>query len=416
MVTKTKLRIFSWGLYDFANSLVMANFILYFSQWLVIDNKISDAWYVFSLAFATLLLMITAPFLGVYSDKTNTRMKFIIPLTIVMGLSTIVLGFVASGSLPFVLKIGLSIFLAVVIQYTFLLSLVFYDTLIPILVKQKEYGKISGFGNSMDGLGFLTGLFLTFPLISGAITLYGTPGRSQAFIPAGIFFLLFAFPMMYLLRNTDKKVIEKKNLFLSFSLSTYKKLLQNKKLLLFILAFHFVSDAILTINAVFPLYYQQVFHFTDLQKILLTTFSIAFIISGSFVFGKLSDIYSVEKLLLLITCLLIISLSLLPLLNPGIVLYLFLALFSIGWGGFYAIARTWLLKFAPTKNRTEFLSMFTISRRSAALIGPLLWGIGIALFASFGDDSYRITVYFLVCLLLVGLLFFLMLRKKKPQL
>ena len=34
--------IFLWTLYDFANSIVTIVFFLYFSEWLVIDNGVSD--------------------------------------------------------------------------------------------------------------------------------------------------------------------------------------------------------------------------------------------------------------------------------------------------------------------------------------------------------------------------------------
>ena len=33
-----------WTLYDFANSIVVVVFFLYFSQWLVVDKGVSDFW------------------------------------------------------------------------------------------------------------------------------------------------------------------------------------------------------------------------------------------------------------------------------------------------------------------------------------------------------------------------------------
>ncbi len=38
-------RLVLWSLYDFANSIVMIVFFLYYSQWLVVDRGVSDFWF-----------------------------------------------------------------------------------------------------------------------------------------------------------------------------------------------------------------------------------------------------------------------------------------------------------------------------------------------------------------------------------
>ncbi|MFI5240944.1 MAG: MFS transporter, partial [Microgenomates group bacterium] len=87
-------KIFYWGLYDFANSLISGSFTLYFSQWLIIDNKLEDIWYSSAIAVSTLILIITAPLFGSYSDRTQRRMRLINPLTIIMAIGTLLVGFI----------------------------------------------------------------------------------------------------------------------------------------------------------------------------------------------------------------------------------------------------------------------------------------------------------------------------------
>lgn len=64
-----KKNLFLRSLYDFANSFVFINFLLYFSQWLVIDGGMSDFRYNVTFAIATLILLFSAPKLASYTDK-----------------------------------------------------------------------------------------------------------------------------------------------------------------------------------------------------------------------------------------------------------------------------------------------------------------------------------------------------------
>ncbi|MBI3342696.1 hypothetical protein HY032_00885 [Candidatus Gottesmanbacteria bacterium] len=162
-------KIFSWGLYDFANSIIIANLTLYFSQWIVIDNQIDDFWYGLTLSLSTVFLIITAPFFGALSDRTQKRMRYIIPISIGMTVGTVLLGIIGASSLSVLTRIVITLVLALLIQYLFQLSLVFYDTLLPSLTSRIHFGKISGFGEGMGNLGFLVGIFLTLPLVNGKI-------------------------------------------------------------------------------------------------------------------------------------------------------------------------------------------------------------------------------------------------------
>ncbi len=274
-------KIFFWSLYDFANSIIIANLTLYLSQWVVVDNDFQDIWYASSLIISTLLLILTAPFFGSYSDRTQKRMRLIIPLTLVIGITTILLGVVGASSLSPFPKVLIVLSLSIIIQYAYQLSLVFYDTLLPLLTTRQNYGKISGFGDGMGNLGFLLGLFVTYPFINGKITLFGESGRIQAFVPSGILFLLLAIPMLISLRDSPNLNKSKEVFNYSQMLSGLKELLRNKSILWFLVAFYFISDAVLTIQSFFPIYFQQALNFTDFQKLIAISLVLIFIVIGS---------------------------------------------------------------------------------------------------------------------------------------
>src|SRR3989338_6502940 len=70
---QNKRNILLWILYDFANSLVSVVFFLYFAQWIVIEQGISD--FAFNLTFtvSALLLLLTVPLTGSLLDKSLRR-------------------------------------------------------------------------------------------------------------------------------------------------------------------------------------------------------------------------------------------------------------------------------------------------------------------------------------------------------
>ena len=59
-----KKKLLLWSLYDFANSIVFVNFLLYFGTWMVVDGGLSDIGYNAIFAIATLTLLFSAPVLA----------------------------------------------------------------------------------------------------------------------------------------------------------------------------------------------------------------------------------------------------------------------------------------------------------------------------------------------------------------
>src|SRR3990167_393366 len=96
--------VFLWGLYDLANTpLIAAIGGLYLAQWVVLDNHLDDIWYggVFTLVTVFILL-------------------------IAGGL----LGLVAASSLPSFTRVILVLVLFFIIQYVYQVSLISYNSLL----------------------------------------------------------------------------------------------------------------------------------------------------------------------------------------------------------------------------------------------------------------------------------------------
>src|SRR3989338_8584659 len=77
-----KKNIFFWTLYDFANSIFVIVFFLYFSQWLVIDKGVSDFWFNMIFTIVSIMFLFTAPILGSMADKNGKQQDYLNWITV----------------------------------------------------------------------------------------------------------------------------------------------------------------------------------------------------------------------------------------------------------------------------------------------------------------------------------------------
>jgi len=74
-------KTFFWAVYDFANSIVLITFFVYFADWLVVDKGVSDFWYNMLYTLGTLLLLLTAPVFGARADKYKVQKRYLLVVT-----------------------------------------------------------------------------------------------------------------------------------------------------------------------------------------------------------------------------------------------------------------------------------------------------------------------------------------------
>lgn len=118
--------------------------------------------------------------------------------------------------------------------------------------------------------------------------------------------------------------------------------------------------------------------------------------------GKLSDRHGLKRTLIITTAILTVLLAIFPLVTKSVHVYAILPVIGIFWGGFYAISRALLTKLSPPERRSEFFSLYTIFRRFASVVGPLLWGITVLVLSPLGSGKYRVSIYPLIALMILG--------------
>lgn len=413
-----KKNIFLWALYDFANTpLVFAIGGLYLGQWIVLDNHFDDIWYGGTFALSSILLLLTAPFWGAWSDKIGKRMPFITRMTIILIFFGVMLAVITTSSFALIHKVIMTLILFLIIQYVYQLSLVLYNTLLLRLSTPKTRGKISGLGEVFNQIGYLLTPIILLPFATGKITLIGESGRAQVFLPATLLLMLFGLPMVFWFRESKTKGQKENSDFKAISRKTIQGLKylirKNKNVTIFLIAFMFISDALLTANLYFAIFMDQIYKISDTQKVIIVILLQIFTIISAYLLGKISDAYGIKKIIVLACISMIISFLLIVILSNIWALYLFTPILGIGWGGFYVMARALLVKLSPVSSLGEYFGFYSTFQRFASIIGPLMWGGVTLVLRDYGVIKYRIAGLSLIFLMAIGTLLLTRVREER---
>lgn len=396
--------IFLWALYDFANSFVYIAFLLYFSQWIVADQNISDLWFNLSFAIASILLLLTAPFVGV---KLDEKWKNISCLKI----TTLAIVFFYSLTAFFAIKDSAATALVffTVGQFFFALSFAFYTPLINAISTSNNRGVVSGLGLVGNFTGNIAGLLLAAPFASGKINLFGGLDRAETIAPAIMAFIIFSLPLLLFFKEPrvkEKEVSMTKN-YLHKAISIF----QNRNILIFLVAFALFNGAILTFISNAPIILERVWGIADNAKTYAVMAVIMASAVGSFIFGRLADRFGKKiTLIYILTGWIILLLLIAIMLN----LYYFILWIITGGlliGGVMAVSRALMADLTTDKDRNLGFSYFNVIERTSIIIGPIIWGAIVSGLASFGAVRYQIALMAMAALIFTGLIFLIRLKK-----
>src|SRR3989344_13986 len=394
----------AWLLYDFANSIVIVVFFLYFSQWLVVDRGVPDIWYNLIFTGSSILLILTSPILGIISDKKQQRMPLLRFSTVLMFVCLAVVSLLALfGSLSAKITYAIVGFYLLA-SYFYQLSFSFYNPLLDEVAPQEKRGLISGLGQSANWLGSIFGLGVSLPLITGAIYLFGNSGRPQTFLPATILFFLLALPSLIILKDPNPVKI-KINIFSEYKtyFASLKEMFRIPGVGRYLLAFFFFNDALLTVQNNFPIYLEQVFNVSDKIKSILLGSTLVFSVIGAFLGGFIADKLGHKKtLLIILTSWLVVF----PLLGTIKIFPIFCALtvcLGFLYGATWSVTRAVMVDLTPKQNLNHAFSYYTLAERFATFVGPVTWGLITSLLIHRGPVRYQFAFVSMTIFVAIGL-------------
>ena len=309
----------------------------------------------------------------------------------------------------------------------------FYNSLLYSVSDGSQARFVSGIGVAFGYVGSVVGMIIVLPFVTGEISIpyLSSGGFTSSFLPTAILFILFSLPLFYWVK--EKENIKKYKInFVNAYEEVWEGIRETKKypgVLRFLIADYFFEDAVTTVILNIGLYCSIVIGF---EESMITTFLIISTISaviGSFIIGKLSQNFSLKKMLNIIIVGWIVSLLIFIVTDNEAVIWVIGSFVGILLGGLWTTSRPMLAELVPRDELGRFYGLFALSGRAAAVVGPLIWttilyffdaqrflGQLLAEWLNLDQDSaekmpYKLGILSLVFMMVIGLYIF----RKVPE-
>jgi len=380
MKINRKLTIFSWSMYDFANTIFAMNVIsLYFALWVTVDMKGEDILYSLALSGSMLLAAVSSPIMGAISDRLGRRMPFLICFTLICCAFTALIGLVN--------KLVLGLLFFTIANFCYQTAAIFYNALLPEISDKGQTGRVSGYGVSLGYCGTIAGLLLVRPFVLRY-------GRQAAFIPTAILFLLFSLPCFLFVKDRLVERIDKFGIRIIDSFKkvkeTFKHIREYPALFNFLIAAFIALNAINTLIVFMSVYTKKVMGFTDPEIIAFYIISTIFAILGSFVTGFITDRFGSKRILSIVLGLWCISILLVVISFSKTAFWAVGPLIGICLGATWTSARALVVDLSPPQMVGEVFGFYGLVGKSASIVGPLIWGVCVWGFGFLGILKYQI--------------------------
>ncbi|HSM02556.1 MAG TPA: MFS transporter [Acidimicrobiia bacterium] len=376
-----RLSVASWAIYDLANTIFALGVgSLFFAEWLTENQeRLPDlpAWLsrgdpadlalTVAVDTAMIVVIVLGPWIGARSDHRGTRLRYLLPMTVLAVVPTFFLasvGVVASLALFSVALIG------------FNLGSVVYDALLPDVSTPDNVGVVSGVGIAVGYLG-------SFIAVAVGYFFLDSQGFPTVFRIIAVLFTVFAIPTFLWVRERPRRREPGDPPSLRSSvrrlIASWRRARHHDGVARFLVGRFLYTDAINTlIGGYLTIYAKEELGFTSGELQALLTVAITAAIIGGFSGGRLVDRVGPRRLL-------------------HSVLYAWMAAMVVGiiaggsgtkalaWplgglgglalGATWAADRVYMQRISPPRYLGEFYGLYATVGRFATLLGPLTWGL-----------------------------------------
>ncbi len=433
----SKWNVVAWTMYDIANTVfsmgIVSLTILHYGIILgmqqgytyEVANLIASG----AVTISTFIVAIFMPVWGAYADSAGKRKPFVV----VMGALCIL--FTAFIFLFNDLLIALSLFVIANVAYQW--GNLFYDAMIPHISPPHLTGRVSSFGIALGYAGSIVALSLNVVAtmtfgeptdIKQLETL--TPGSSEIisghlrymFPLSAIAFLLIAIPFLLTRERTTpstKSYFEVAKESFTELKNTTRKVLRYRDMLLFIIAWFILSDAVNTVIAYMKVAAVHGLRFNEGQATILLGIGIFGAVLLTYPIGPIADkkgpkaaFYVVGTAWIIATLFIIFSgLEVFGVVIPVQLAYVAAILIGMALGGTWVVQRQMVIELAPPEDVTQYFGFSKFTGKISAAIGPMLYsGVQYVAITYFGVDislSHRLAIATLLIFFIFGALIFM---------
>ena len=407
MPDKKNKVLFSWCLYDWANSgfatvILAAVLPVYFVSLvpeqgakLPFSNHLFSAasLWGYSVSVSMIILAVAAPALGALADRYAWHKRLMMIFWLVGCGSTAWLA--VSGSGDYLMAAGLF----VIGNLCFAGANIFYNSYLPLLVPAEQTDRLSarGFAYGYIGGGLLLAVVFLMIIMSTSL---GFSDRGAAtrcgFLLTALWWFIFALPTFHYLPHTKKTAQQSNQYRVKNYFHQFKQLIRYRDLCVFLLAFLCYNDGIQTIISVSAIFAREELKLgqgTIIGCFLMIQFMA---MPGSLIFARVSErIGTARAIFISLVIFLIVCFSAYRI-QSAIEFWILGGVIALILGGSQALSRSLYASMVPKEKSAEFFGFFTISSRFAAIVGPLLFALITDLSGSSRNSIMALGIFFVI--------------------
>ena len=376
----------SWVIYDIGNSaftLLVTTLIPIWFNTLCENAGMSSIDYLanwsFATSIATILMIFAGPVFGAMADHRGYKKMLFTAALIIGTVSCAFMGIVGILPLPAAIIWIVYLIVYVISKVAYQTSLVLYDSMLVDVTEPDRMDLVSSNGYAWGYIGscipFLAALILYLLATKNII-----PMSAATFVGFGlnaVWWYVVTIPLLKLYRQ--KYYVETKGSYIRESFARLGRTLktlakEERKILLFLLAFFLYIDGVYTIiDEAVAIGTALGLDQTGLLVVLLLTQVVAF--AFAVLFGKLSRKYSTVMLISIAIggyfCVAIYALFMKTLWQFGIMAFV-VGMFQ---GAIQALSRSYYAKIIPPDTSGEYFGIYDICGKGAAFVGTMLIGV-----------------------------------------
>lgn len=396
--------IYSWALYDWANSAytttVMAGFFpVFFKQYWASDLTANEStfWLGMANAVSGLVIALLAPILGAMADQGGLKKQMMLSFTALAIVMTAALFLVSEG----MWQMALLVYLFGAIAFSG--ANVFYDSLIVDVAEKEQLDRVSALGYAV---GYIGGGILF--AINVVMTLHPDwfflADRAEAvrwsFLSVAVWWALFTIPLALYVheRGQEGRLGWNASARAGFHQlgDTIHHLRSLKQVWLFLIAYFLYIDGVNTVAHMAVDYGLSLgFDSSVLISALLMTQFIAF--PAALAAGWLGARFGAKRVIIVSIAVYAVACIWSSTMQNTSDFYWLAAAIGLVMGGIQALSRSMYARMIPKQQAAEFFGFFNMLGKFAAVFGPLLMGV-----ASYLSGSARFSILVIVALFAAG--------------
>jgi len=409
-----KKSIYSWALYDWANSAfattVMAGFFpIFFAQYWSNPEDLSISTFYLGLgnSVASIIVVLLAPILGAIADRGTYKKRFLVFFAFLGILMTAGLALISQG----MWQIALLTYVIATVGFSG--ANIFYDSLLPAVSNKDNVDYVSGLGYALGYIGGGILIVINFFMISSP-SFFGfaddVEGIKWSFISVALWWAIFSIPILLFVKEPKYHKAETslqtiKSGFKQLK-NTFNEIRHLKVVFTFLIAYWLYIDGVdTTVRMAADFGITLGFDSTTIMGALVLVQFIAFFATLFYV--KFADKIGIKNAIYFAIAAYMVIIFSGYFVTEAWHFYIIAGMIGCFQGGIQTLSRSLYARIIPENKSAQFFGFFNMWGKFAAVIGPLLMGSVTLILSNIIDDqilSARIGLQSIMILFILGAL------------